>query len=116
MNLNRLTRIAFYTLILFIPFLSQAARVDQWVDSVYASLSPRERVAQLFFPHLVIDDDANGRAAIRKYVSGEKVGGLLFGKGTTSSYASLASQAASQTDVPIMISADASQRRATFSS
>lgn len=107
MKLNRLTRIAFYTLILFIPFLSQAARVDQWVDSVYASLSPRERVAQLFFPHLVIDDDANGRAAIRKYVLDEKVGGVLFGKGTTSSYASLASQAASQADVPIMISADA---------
>ena len=27
---------------------------QQWVDSVYASLTPEQRVAQLFVPHLVI--------------------------------------------------------------
>ena len=78
-----------------------------WVDSVYAALTPRERVAQLFIPHLIVSDNAAGRAMIKKYVAGDHVGGLLLGRGDINSYAVLNGYAQSLADVPLMITADA---------
>lgn len=80
---------------------------SRWVDSVYASLSPRRRVAQLFIPHLVIQDNAAGRAKIRTLVEGDGVGGLLLGKSTITGYAQLNNYAQSLARVPLMITADA---------
>ena len=71
-----------------------------WVDSVYAALTPRERVAQLFIPHLIVSDNAAGRAMIKKYVAGDHVGGLLLGRGDINSYAVLNGYAESVADVP----------------
>lgn len=80
---------------------------SRWVDSVYNSLNDRERVAQLVIPHLVVADNASGRASVKALVEGEKVGGILLGKNNVAGYASLNEYASGLADVPLMITADA---------
>lgn len=77
-----------------------------WVDSVYASLSARERVAQLFVPHLVISDNASGRSVIDRVCGSDGVGGILLAKGTIDGYASLINYAQSKSRVPLMVTLD----------
>lgn len=88
----------------------ELARLEQerhWVDSVYNMLTPRQRVAQLFIPHLVIADNSAGRSMIRKYVESDGVGGLLLGQADIMTYARLNSYAQSLAEVPLMLTADA---------
>ena len=79
----------------------------EWIDSVISTLSLREQVAQLFVPHLIIRDNAKGREAIRHYVEGDKVGGILMGESDITDYANLNAYAQSLADIPLMITADA---------
>ncbi len=85
--------------------LSIPSGEEAWVDSVYHSLTPRQRVAQLFIPHLTITDTPDGRARIKKFVD-NGVGGLLLGKATIGDYARLNDYAQSLAKVPLMITAD----------
>lgn len=85
--------------------LNQPSGEDAWVDSVYNSLTDRQRVAQLFIPHLTTTDTPNGRAQIKRYVE-NGVGGLLLGKATIADYARLNNYAQSMAKVPLMITAD----------
>ena len=80
---------------------------QRWVDSVYSALTPRQRVAQLFVPHLTVKDTPAGRRLINKYVAEDGVGGLLLGSGDIAAYAALNGYAQSLADVPLMITADA---------
>ena len=82
------------------------AKRDAWVDSVMSTLTPEERVAQLFVPRLDIDDNTEGRNALKKMVESEKVGGFLLGKGTIDGYASLINMAQSVADVPLFVTLD----------
>lgn len=79
---------------------------NAWVDSVMHSLTPEERVAQLFVPRLDINDNAEGRNALRKMVEMEKVGGFLLGKGTIDGYASLINFAQEAADIPLLVTLD----------
>lgn len=77
-----------------------------WVDSVYASLTPRQRVAQLFVPHLVISDNAAGRATLDRLCATDGVGGILLGKGNIAGYAALINYAQSKSSVPLLVTLD----------
>lgn len=77
-----------------------------WVDSVFNSLTPRQRVAQLFVPHLVIKDNAAGRALIDRYCARDGVGGILLSKGTIPMYASLINYAQSKSATPLLVTLD----------
>lgn len=77
-----------------------------WADSVYNRLTPRQRVAQLFVPHLVIGDNESGRATLHRMVGTDGVGGILLGKGTPESYTSLINYAQGQAAVPLMVTLD----------
>lgn len=79
---------------------------QQWVDSVYSALSTEQRVAQLFVPHLVISDNEAGRATIRRMTGELGVGGILLGKGSVESYASLINLGQSQAKVPLLVTLD----------
>ena len=68
---------------------------ERWVDSVYRSMSDRERVAQLVFPKVVPTHGANSRAVIKRLVSTNGVGGLLFTEGTIDQYAEMTNYAMS---------------------
>lgn len=93
------------------PTVSQTAdnlpkKGEMWVDSVYNSLNTRDRVAQLVVSHLVVSDNEAGRAAVKKSVGVDKVGGILLAKGTVDSYASLISLAQKEAQVPLMVTLD----------
>lgn len=77
-----------------------------WVDSVYSSLTERERVAQLFVPVVNPKDGDASRAVIRKLVKKNGVGGLLFSSGSLSQHADMIRYAQSVAKVPLLITLD----------
>lgn len=86
--------------------LPDSPAMTRWVDSVMATLSERDRVAQLFVPRLDIFDNESGRAQLDKMVGKEHVGGILLGKGTIDGYASLINYAQTVSQVPLMVTLD----------
>lgn len=83
---------------------SPAAR--QWADSVYNTLSERERVAQLMCPKVMTNGGANTRAALRRLVQEQGVGAILFTEGTAAQHAEAISYLQSVARVPVMITLD----------
>lgn len=84
----------------------QSTEETQWVDSVYNSLSERQRVAQLFCPRLDASDNAAWRTRIKRLVETDGVGGILLGKGTLATYKSLIDYSKSLAKVPLFITLD----------
>ena len=82
------------------------AKNQQWVDSVYNTLSDRERAAQLFIPMVDPRSGATSKATISKWVKTENMGGLLFSKGSMEEYATMTNYAQSIADVPVLMSFD----------
>ena len=79
---------------------------SRWVDSVYNSMTERERIAQLVFPVVAPNQGAQSRATIKRLVQGNHVGGLLFSKGSLANYAEMINYAQSLSKVPLMITFD----------
>lgn len=77
-----------------------------WVDSVFRSLTPRQRIAQLFIP--VVDPTGGdvSKATIKKFVQTNDAGGLLFSKGSIDDYASMTNYAQSIARVPVLMTLD----------
>lgn len=89
--------------------LSSAIRTSQcqqWVDSTYDAMTDREKVAQLFVPHIVPTDGASSKALIRRLVEDDGVGGLLFTSGSIDQYAEMTDYAQSVAKVPIFMTLD----------
>ena len=88
--------------------LSRQSRADaeRWVDSVYNTMTERQRIAQLFIPRLDISDNANSRALLKRLVVNEGIGGILLGKGDIKMYHNLIDYAQSLTRVPLFITLD----------
>lgn len=78
----------------------------RWVDSVYNTLSPRDRIAQLFVPIVNPASGEASRNSIKLLVGGNHVGGLLFNAGTIAQFADLTSYAQSLSQVPLMMTLD----------
>lgn len=83
---------------------SQEAKI--WVDSVFASLSERQRIEQLFVPVVDPTNRVAAKATLLDYVTNKGVGGLLFSKGSIEDYATLFNYAQSIAKVPLMITLD----------
>ncbi len=79
---------------------------NHWVDSVYNSLSPRRRVAQLFFPKVVPTRGDVSRAMLRSLVKDNEVGGLIFTEGFIAQYADMTNYAQAQARVPLLMTFD----------
>ncbi len=79
---------------------------DKWVDSVYKSLTPRQRIGQLFVPVIYFSQDKNYKATISRLVKEYHIGGLLFGHGLVDRYASTINYVQSIAKVPLMITLD----------
>lgn len=87
-------------------FKRSISKNQQWVDSVYKTLSERERVAQLFIPMVDPRSGASSKATIAKWVKTEKMGGLLFSKGSLADYATMTNYAQSIASVPVLMTFD----------
>ena len=91
------------------PSMLYKGKVDaqqKWVDSVYNSLSQRERVAQLFIPMVDPRGGATSKSTISKWIKTNKMGGLLFSKGSISDYVTMVNYAQSIADVPVLMTLD----------
>ena len=77
-----------------------------WADSVMERMSLRDKVAQLMVPRLDIADNPAGHSQLRSVVADHKVGGILLGKGSAATYASLIGYAGSVADIPLMVTLD----------
>lgn len=80
--------------------------VDTWVDSVMATLTMEERVAQLFIPRVDYAATTEGRSAVRRLVRSTRIGGLLLGKGTLRDYADIINTAQDEATTPLLITLD----------
>lgn len=79
---------------------------DRWVDSVYNSLTERQRVAQLIFPKTMPAQGPGTMATIKRYVQTNDIGGLLFTAGTLEQYAEMTNMAQSLSKVPLLMTFD----------
>ncbi len=86
--------------------LADKAKMDKWVDSVYLSMTEDQRIGQLF---MVIAEtkttDAN-RNLINRYIQEQKIGGILFSKGTIADQATLTNFAQKASKAPLFIALD----------
>lgn len=109
---------AFLLLFLFILFVGFMPRESiqeppfylkntQWADSVFKTLSPDERIAQLFMVAAYSNRDQAHVKEIKKLVQDYKIGGLIFFQGGPLRQAKQANLYQSLAKVPLLMSMDA---------
>lgn len=86
----------------FIPVF-QKDMENHWVDSVFNSLSPNERIAQLIFVAAYSKNNVAHEVAITDLIRKYKIGGLMFLEGMPKRQAVLTNYYQSQSKVPLMI-------------
>ena len=86
------------------PFYSSNTR---WADSVFKTLSPDERIAQLFMVAAYSNKDQKHVNEIKKLINEHKIGGLIFFQGGPVRQAIQANCYQSCSKVPLMVSMDA---------
>ncbi len=84
-------------------------RASTWVDETLASLSLRERIAQLVVPWIpgayASSSDASFRT-LERWVAEEGIGGVVISIGSPHSYASLLNRLQNAARVPLLVTAD----------
>jgi beta-N-acetylhexosaminidase len=81
----------------------------QWADSVLATLSPRERAAQLVWPQLFGDFTPEGHASwerVERLIITERVGGFVMSIGSPTETATKLNEMQRASRVPLIIGAD----------
>ncbi len=86
----------------------------QWVDSVFTTLSPDERIAQLIMvaavsdvKRAVIDPKTSNPEFVEKLIRENKIGGIVFFQGAPVPQAQLTNRFQSASKVPLLIAMDA---------
>ena len=79
----------------------------RWVDSLMNTLSPRERIAQLFMMPAYSNLDDTHTANIKYSITRYKIGGLIFFQGTPEKQAELTNIYQSASSVPLLVGMDA---------
>lgn len=80
---------------------------SQWIDSVYNSMSERERIGQLFMVAAYSGGRDYNEDAITKLVANHQVGGLIFMQGTPEAQAEQNNKYQHMANVPLLIGMDA---------
>lgn len=76
---------------------------NRWVDSVYNSLTPEQRVAQLIFPKFAPRRGEESKGMLNIWVKKYQVGGLLFEVGTLDQFIEMTNYAQSMAKVPLLM-------------
>ena len=79
-------------------------KMTQWVDSVFNELTLDEKIGQLFMP--IVDSSSDWRTRIASYIDKQKIGGVLFSKGTLKQQAEMTNYIQSISKVPLFIALD----------
>ena len=92
-----------------LPRTENRPPTTDWADSVLATLTPRERAAQLVWPQLFGDYTAEGSASwqrITNMVANERVGGFVMSIGSPIETAAKLNALQRMARVPILVGAD----------
>jgi len=84
----------------------KAAEAARWADSVYNTLTERQRIAQLVFPKVNPAQGETSKATIKRLVATDGCGGLLFTGGMLKEYATMIDYAQIVAKVPVMMTLD----------
>jgi len=90
------------------PFVNP--QCEQWADSMMKTLSPDERIGQLFMVAAYSDTASihkDDSAKLTKLIQEQKIGGLIFFKGTPTRQAQLCNYYQSISSIPMLIGMDA---------
>jgi beta-glucosidase-like glycosyl hydrolase/CubicO group peptidase (beta-lactamase class C family) len=79
-------------------------RMTQWVDSVFARMTLDDKVGQLFMP--IVESTPGWRNRVAGYIRNQRVGGVLFSRGTLVQQAEATNFFQSIADIPLMIALD----------
>ena len=88
----------------FIAFINTPSR---WVDSVFRSLSPDERIAQLMIVEAFSDGNPENVRDVQRLVEEYQVGGIIFFQGGPVRQALLTNRFQAVAKVPLLITMDA---------
>lgn len=77
-----------------------------WVDSIYNSMTLDEKIGQLFFVQ-ANSFESNNSEKVKSLIKNQKIGGLIFSKGTPNKQISLTKSFQKISKVPLLISMDA---------
>lgn len=89
------------------PQIPYSEKERQWVDSVFQSLTPDERIGQLFMIAAYSDSARADIAGVEALVRDHRVGGIIFFQGNPVSQADLTNHYQSLAKVPLLIGMDA---------
>lgn len=109
-RLSFFLKIYFLTVILFIsivPVSAQSSHKEQWVDSVFNTLTPDMRIAQLLMIRGYSNRDSIYNEEIVKLISDFNIGGICFFQGGPVRQAILTNRIQENTDVPVFVAIDA---------
>ena len=79
----------------------------KWVDSVFKTLTPEERIGQLFMVAAWSNKDKKHETEISDLIKNQKIGGLIFMQGGPVRQANLTNRYQNESKVPLMIGMDA---------
>ena len=82
------------------------AEMNAWVDSVYSSLTTDERIGQLFMVIADTHTTTANKNLIKRYIDQQKIGGILFSKGTIAKQANITNYAQEASKTPLFIALD----------
>ena len=80
--------------------------MNAWVDSVFDSMSPEARIGQLIIAAVTPSDNNATRELVRRLVTQNMVGGLIYENSTIADQAAVTNLAQSLAAVPLMITID----------
>lgn len=87
--------------------MSKTHREIQWADSVFKTMTPEERIAQLIFIRAYSTGDTANINQVTNLIQQKHVGGLVFFQGSPVAQADLTNQYQATSKVPLFISQDA---------
>jgi len=80
---------------------------NKWVDSVYHSLTPEQRIAQLFIIRAYSWKDSTYTDSLIRVVTRHNIGGVCFFKGSPVKQVILTNRLQQETQTPLLITTDA---------
>ncbi|MBC3759560.1 serine hydrolase [Hyunsoonleella sp. SJ7] len=90
------------------PLLSQDEEAQKkWVDSVYNSLSLKEKVGQLYMVQVMSNQDVATKNKIVKLIQEHHIGGIIYSNGGPKRQASLNNELQAISKTPMLIGMDA---------
>jgi len=93
----------------FDPLLVTDEELEQsiWVDSIYSSMTLKEKVGQLFVIQAFSNKNKNHKDNIINIIRNNNIGGIIFSKGSVHKQVDLTNDFQSESSIPLLIGMDA---------